>query len=254
MKGVPGLLIAVGLGIVGAFCNWLYLAQKGLEIEQVHFIIVDDGTKINAGDRFTKAHFRRISIPKNAVGDLEKGAPLWSELETVVGMAATKSYGPGEIILRQHLRTPPETDIKKLLAPDERVLWIPVDTRTFVPSLVNAGDQVSFVVSRMNHGAPPLVSAPGGGEDTRPNASKAATEIIGPFRILALGNRLGSSEVLKAYGGTAAQENIMAIAVKITAGVLDERGQQISDLLRLTNFQQVQVLLHPSGDVAKALK
>lgn len=254
MKGVPGLLVAVGLGIVGAFCNWLYLAQKGLEIEQVQFIVVDDGMKINAGDRFTKAHFRPISIPRNAVGDLEKGAPMWNELETVVGMAATKSYGPGEIILRQHLRTPPETDIKKLLAPDERVLWIPVDTRTFVPSLVNAGDQVSFVVPRMNTGSPQPAIGPGGRDEPMPNASMSATEIIGPFRILALGNRLGSQDVLKAYGGATAQENIMAIAVKIVAGVLDERGQQISDLLRLTNFQQVQVLLHPAGDVAKQMR
>lgn len=245
MKGVPGLLIALGLGIAGVFCNWLYLAQKGLEIERVQFIVVDDGTKINAGDRFVRSHFRPISIPRNAVGDLEKGAPKWDELQTVVGTAATKSYGPGEIILRQDLRTPPETDIKKLLAPDERVLWIPVDTRTFVPSLVNAGDQVSFVVPRLKPAAQPAEEA---GDNARPRVTEPSTEIVGPFRILALGNRLGSAEVLKAYGGAASQENIMAIAVKIVGGELDERGQQISDLLRLTNFQQVQVLLHPSGE------
>ena len=149
MKGVPGLLVAVGLAVVGAFCNFLYLAQKGQELERVYFIAINEGTKINAGDKFTESHFQRISIPRNAVGNLEKAAPRWEELQTVVGMSATKSYSPGEILLRQHLKTPPETDLKKLLAPDEVADWVPVDTRTFVPSLVNPGDQVSFVVPRL---------------------------------------------------------------------------------------------------------
>jgi hypothetical protein len=115
MKGVPGLMMALGLGIVGAFCNWFYLAQKAREVEMVDFI----------------------------------------------GRAAA---GP--------------------------------------------------------------------------------TETIGPFRILALGNRLGTPEVLRASGQAAAQENVMAVAVKLIGRDLDEPGQKLSELLRITNFQQVQVLLH----------
>ncbi|MFN0054422.1 MAG: hypothetical protein ACKV0T_19780 [Planctomycetales bacterium] len=245
MKGVPGLLFALGLGVAGAFCNWIYLAQKGQELERVDFIGINVETRINAGDRFNKDQFQKVSIPRNAVGNLEKAAFLWEELDTVVGMSATKSYSQGEIILRQHLRTPAETDIKRLLAPDERVLWIPVDTRSFVAPLVNAGDQVSFIVPRLG-GAPP-VADPAGGAPPVPQ-STSATEILGPFRILALGNRLGSKEVMNAWGVTASQENIMAIAVKIVGSELDPRGQQISDILRLTNFQQVQVLLHPAPE------
>jgi hypothetical protein len=244
-------LIAVGLGIAGAFCNWIYLAQKGEELERVDFIGIDEGTKINAGDKFVEGHFRKISIPKNAAGYLEKAAHTWGEMQSVVGMSATKSFSPGEILLRQYVKTPPENDIKKLLAPDERVLWIPVDTRTFVSSLVSAGDQVSFIVPRLVNGGPaPATTAAessGGGETVVP-ATSSATEMIGPFRILALGNRLGSREVLSAAGGTASQENVMAVAVKVIGNSLDARGQQISDLLRLTNFQQVQVLLHPASD------
>jgi len=242
MKGVPGLLLAVGLGIVGAFCNWMYLAQKGQELERIDFIGIDDGTRINPGDKFTEGHFKRISVPKNAVGNLQKAAYTWSELQTVVGMAATKSYSPGEILLRQHLLTPPENDIKKLLAPDERVLWLPVDGRTFVPALVSAGDQVSFIVPHLG---------PTPADKDTPARGAGSAEIIGPFRILALGNRLGTRNVLTASGVTPAQENVMAIAVKMVGTNLDERGQQLSELLRLTNFQQVQVLLHPPGDAKK---
>ena len=249
MKGVSGLLIAVGLGIAGAFCNWMYLAAKGRDLEMVDFIGINDNVKINVGDKFNKSQFIKISIPGTAVGNLDKAAYLWKDLDTVVGDAATKSYSPGEILLRQDVRTPPEMDIKKLLAPDERVLWIPVDTRTFVPSLVNAGDNVSFIVARFTLGAP----TPAAEGDETPETAEApqkrpppSTETIGPFRILALGNRLGSQQVMRASGTSPSQENVMAVAVKVVNGEFDEKGQKLLDTLRLTNFQQVQVLLHPA--------
>src|SRR6185369_16112770 len=137
-----------------------------------------------------------------------------------------------------------QNDIKKLLAPDERVMWIPVDTRTFVSSLVSAGDQISFIVPPGAGGGPALAPVEGESGGEAPAAAPAGSPgMIGPFRILALGNRLGSREVLAAAGVTTSQENVMAVAVKIVAGSLDEWGQQLSDLLRQTNFQQVQVLL-----------
>jgi hypothetical protein len=137
-------------------------------------------------------------------------------------------------------------DIKRLLAADERVLWIPVDTRTFVPSLVNAGDNVSFIVPRVGSTFP----TPAG--DETPGKAPAMTDTIGPFRILALGNRLGSQEVLRAAGQTASQENVMAVAIKSVGGEFDDKGQKLLDTLRLTNFQQCQVILHPSPDAKGA--
>src|SRR5215471_714896 len=124
MKGVPGLLIAVGLGIVGAFCNWMYLADKGRNLEMVEFIGINDNVKINAGDKFNAEQFTPIPIPKNAVGDLYKTAYLWKDMGTVIGVAATKSYSRSEILLRQDLRTAPEMDIKTMLRPDETAVWI----------------------------------------------------------------------------------------------------------------------------------
>jgi hypothetical protein len=247
MKGVPGLLTALGLGIVGAFCNWFYLAQLATKMELVEFIGISDNVKINAGDKFNEAHFVKISIPANAVGNLDKAAYLWRDMPAVVGASATKSYSPGEILLRQDVRTPPEMDIKRLLAPEERAVWIPVDTRTFVPALVNAGDNVSFIVPRTG-GAFPTPVAEGSGAAAAPVGT---TETIGPFRILALGNRLGSQEVLRAAGMSPSQENVMAVALKFEKGEFDEKGQKLLETLRLTNFQQVQVILHPSPEAGK---
>jgi Flp pilus assembly protein CpaB len=246
MKGAPGLLFAIGLGIVGAFCNWLYLANKGKELDMVDFIAIAEDVKINPGDKFNDSQFMKLSIPQNAVGNLDKVAVFWKDRATVVGEPATKSYSPGEILLQRQIRTPPEMDIKKLLLPDERLLWIPVDTRTFVPSLVNAGDQVSFIVPRMTPVAPAAED-----DENAEKKSTAATELIGPFRILALGNRLGSQEVLRAAGVTPSQENVMAVAVKMVGKEFDENGQKILDNLRLTNFQQVQVVLHPAPEAGK---
>jgi hypothetical protein len=253
MKGVPGLLIALGLGIVGAFCNWMYLAQLGRDMQSIDFIGVSDtgNVKINAGDKFNEGHFMKISIPGTAVGNLDKAAYQWKDLAAVVGAAATKSYSPGEILLRQDVRTPPEMDIKKLLSPDERVIWIPVDTRTFVPALVNAGDNVSFIVPRTGGAFPTPVPEDPGAAAAAAAHLPATTETIGPFRILALGNRLGSQEVLRAAGMSPSQENVMAVAVKFDKGEFDAKGQKLLDTLRLTNFQQVQVILHPSPEAAK---
>src|SRR5262245_57772719 len=243
MKGVPGLLIAVGLGIVGAFCNWMYLAQMGKDLQLQDFVGINENVKINAGDKFSEVHFMKVSVPGNNLGNLDKVAVKWGDRATVVGLPAIKSYSPGEILLWDNLRTPPNLDIKKLLAPDETAIWIPVDSRTFVPALVNAGDNVSFIIPRVGGTFPTPAEDPSGA-----GKSTSMTETIGPFRILALGNCLGSPEVLRASGQTASQENVIAMAVKYVAGDFDEKGQKLLDTLRLTNFQQCQVILHPSSE------
>lgn len=242
MKGAMGLVVALGLGILGAFCNWFYLAQKSRDLEKVEFIAISDQRLINAGDVFQESDFVPVAIPALNVGKLGLSAYKYSERQTIVGMAAPRAYEPGEILLRLDVRTPPPMDVKRLLVENERVMWIPVDNRTFVAPLVNAGDLVSFIVPKLSGPTPARVDPD--------ELAGGPTEILGPYRILALGNRLGSAEVMKAAGLAPAQENVMAVAVKVVDGKLDENGRKLSDLLRLTNFQQVQVLLHP--DPAKA--
>lgn len=191
-------------------------------MQTLDFIAISDSgnVKINAGDKFSEAHFMKVSIPGNNLGNLDKVAVKWDARVTVVGQSATRSYSPGEILLWHDLRTSPELDIKKLLSADERVLWIPVDTRTFVPALVNVGDNVSFIVPRVGGAFPTFV------EESGAVASKAPSviETIGPFRILALGNRLGSPEVLRAAGQIFSQENVMVVAVRVAGGEFDEKG------------------------------
>jgi Flp pilus assembly protein CpaB len=242
MKGIGGLILALAIGIIGAFSNWFYLAQKSRQLAKVSFIGISENRAINAGDLLQEADFVPIEIPAAHIGYLEQAAYRYSERQTVAGMTAPRAYGPGEILLRLDVRTPPQLDIKKMLGENERVMWIPVDTRSFVASLVQAGDNVSFLVPKMTG---PLPVSPDG---ARPPAGDGQTEIIGPFRILALGNRMGSVEVMRAAGMSPAQENVMAVSVKLVNNALDDQSRKLSELLRLTNFQQVQVLLHPDAN------
>jgi hypothetical protein len=59
---------------------------------------------------------------------------------------------------------------------------------------------------------------------------------------------MGSVEVMRAAGMSPAQENVMAVSVKLVNNALDDQSRKLSELLRLTNFQQVQVLLHPDAN------
>ena len=241
MKGTQGLVIAVALGITGAVCNWLYMAQQATNYERVAFLAVGNGMQIEAGDKFTEAHFIRIDIPKSDLGNLEKTAVKWSDLNVVVGHPATKDYIGGEIILNQDLRTPAKEDLNNLIGKDERVIWLPVDSRTFNPQHVNPGDQVSFKVPR-HLGRNPQ---PAGSKKSPP---LTVNEIIGPFRILALGNRKGRRDIRTAAGLSSGSENVIAISVQVRSNQLEPKAERISGLLQMTNFQGVQVLLHPAAE------
>ena len=246
MKGVPGMLLAIGLGIAGAFASWFYLAQKARELDQVEFLAVAETKEINAGHQFTKEDLMSVPIPKRNVGNLERSAVKWEMLSTVVGTRARKTYAPSEMIMHRDLTTPPDNDIRTQLADNENLVWVPVDSRTTVPSLLNAGNMVSFIVPRGNRagGPTPVGAQPAAG-------TPQLTEIIGPFRIVSLGNRQGSAEAMKAAGVAPMQENVVGIAVKVVKDQLDEKSQKLADSLRTSGNQQFQILLHKNVDTKK---
>ena len=102
MKGMPGILIAAGLGIVGAFCNWVYVDSH-------------------------KRNYEKVEIPKANVGGLDSVAVRWDQRETVAGYHATKSYRGGEILLHRDLETMAQQDLTKDL--DDNQVLFPVVVR-----------------------------------------------------------------------------------------------------------------------------
>lgn len=239
MKGVTGLIIALTLAIAGGACNWMYIARQADRYERVSFVKVD-ADQIRAGARFKREDFGKVDIPKNNLGNLETVAVKWIDLSTVLNRVASKNYVRDQILLQDDLTTPASGDLNKKIGPEERVMWLPVDPRGFNPQHVNPGDMVSFRVPKLLTGGPtPVVS-----EDDEPQID----EIVGPFRILALGNRKGDPQIAKAYGQRFGSENVLAISVKMRGSSLDPRAQRILDVLATSNFKGVQVLLHPATE------
>ena len=256
MNNWIGLLIALSLAIVAGLLNWKYLERKSSEIEMVSFLAIKEGRTIKAGKPFKETDFMAIEIPQKQVGFLREVAVLYEDRNTVISMNAVHNYTGGEIIMSEELKTPP-TELK--LAKDERAVFISVASG-FVPSLVRPGDSISFIVPKNPSAAAPPRQRRNPNENFDPNDPEASwrdeprntftgeTEIIGPFRVLSLGSRLGSYKVSRAAGVSAGSENTLGIAVKIRGNnTLNPLADSLIKRLG-PNSRQARVLLHPRKD------
>ena len=239
MKGIQGLVIALALAITGGVCNWLYLANQADRYERMAFVKINVD-QIVAGDKFKDEHFAKVEIPRNNLGNIETIAVKWVDLSTVLGVVANRDYVRDQLVLADDLKTPPTQDLSKLIGPDEVIAWLPVDPRTFNPRQVNPGDMVSFRIPQNSFPAPALA-------DADPDAAPArisGEEIIGPFRILALGNRRGSLEVAQARGQAGGSENTITFSVEFRNEKLEKNARRVFDLMNQTGLRGVQPLLH----------
>ena len=253
MKGIQGLIVAVGLGILGAILNFAYLHNEAQKLDLVYFIAVKPDATIARGDKLVADKLVKLGVPKQSVGNLKDFAILYEDLRTVEGAPVWRTLSEGSLLLQADLVTPTkELDLGK----GEKAMWIPVDTKSFEPSLVVPGDMVSFLISlpRANSPTRAVPGAPGGGAATaapsadasaEPAAPPAQSRMIGPFKVLALGNRLGSTDVMKAAKISQVHENLMTISVTLKQnGELQDDAQALWDMLGATNFRGAGVILH----------
>lgn len=239
MKGAQGLLLSLGLGIAGAICNWLYLNRLASNEARVSFIAIKADSQVNVGDILREDQMVPIEIPSSAVGNLPQVAPRWRERSLVIGWPSNRSYRGGELILHQDVQTPAAKDLNEKISKNEVALWIPVDMRTFNSARVNPDDEVSFILPR-NAGAPTAVV---GENETAPVSS--THEIVGPFRILEIGNRTGRPEVQRASGVRQTVDSSITIVARLENGQLDAKTERITDYMRSSKAQGLQVILHP---------
>lgn len=240
MKGVQGILISIGLGLAGAICNWMYLERLAGKEAKVSFIAIKSDVQLNVGDILREDHLVRIDIPRSAVGNLEQVAPRYDKRVLVIGFPTTRSFQGGELVLGQDIRTPATKDLNEKLGANEVALWIPVDTRTFNSSRVNPDDEISFVLPRAGG------TMSSGGEEGAPVAT-SSSEIVGPFRILEIGNRTGRPEVQRASGVRQAVDSSITIVAKLEKGHLDAKTERVTEYMRSTKSQGLQVIVHPKA-------
>ena len=243
MKGFTGLLIAAFLGLAGAVCNWLYLQQASSSQGRVSFIAIKPNVQLNIGDPILEEQLEKIDLPGNAAGNLSDVAPEWSAKAAVIGQRANRSFGGGEIILEIDLAAPAQQQLAKTLQENEVAFWVPIDPRSVVAEQINPGDLVSFEVP-----LPP--SSPSNVPDEEPvmtgvkPAAGASPEVIGPFRVLAIGARREPINVQQAFRGRQGTETTLTIVAELKKGQLDPLTTRLSAALGSHNRQGLVVLLH----------
>ncbi len=228
MKAVPGLIVALILGGAAVIFNWIYLEKKASEYQVVSFLGIRDDTKVRLGETLLEKHFEEVHVPKTYADTLKKYVFLYRDKATVAGIKATRDYEAGDLVHREDYRTPAQAIN---LRDDERLIWVTIDSRSFVPSLVNPGDQLTFVFP---------TPGPGGG----PRAAEATAETLGPFTIGALGTRLGDVDVSRGYSSGRAEERQVGIIAKVEGGQLNAKALRLLELTTAEN-RSVAVALHP---------
>jgi hypothetical protein len=241
MKNIYGLLLALGLGVAGGVFNWAYLRSESQNMVMTSFIGL--AKDVERGHRLGESDLVAISIPKDSVGNLDEYGIRWSARQSVIdGEPITRFRKAGSLLVREDMGTPPP-EIK--LGTNERVLWIPVDARTFVLSMVVPGDQVSFLVPSTPSGVKSIVDA--GDPVASPPQPAAAPEgpaTLGPFTVLSLGNRLSSPEALKAAKVPQLQENVVGIKVRVDENekLQDPLAAKLVSVLYSTNYRPLGVM------------
>ena len=138
MKGAQGIMIAVAMGVVGFVCNWLYLEREASRVELVSFVGVSQPADVKRGDVIESDDLVPISMPKSHESQLAQVAVLWDQRDLVIGQKAARDLavsGEAELVMHRDLTTPAIKDINELIADNERVMWLPVDSRTLTRSM-----------------------------------------------------------------------------------------------------------------------
>ncbi len=228
MKAVPGLIVALLLGGAAVIFNWVYLDKKASEFQVVELLGIRDGVKIQLGETLLDSHFEEVPVPKRYAEKLKKYVYLYRDKATVAGIKATRDYEGGDLVHREDYRTPAHNINLK---DDERLIWVTVDSRAFVPKLVNPGDQLTFVF--------PLQGASGG-----PRRAESTAETLGPFTIAALGTRLGDVNVARGHGSGRAEERQVGIIARVDGGNIEPKALRLLELTSGGN-RSIAVALHP---------
>ena len=76
MKGIQGLIVAVGLGIAGVLLIGRIWPAGRSQDATVSFVGIKNGQTVNRGEILRDDHFVELSIPERWVGNLKDFAVL----------------------------------------------------------------------------------------------------------------------------------------------------------------------------------
>jgi hypothetical protein len=267
MKGINGLIVAAGLGIVGALVNFYYLNTEAQKKDMVAFIGIKKGVILGRGDKLSEDKLVKVEIPANHVGNLKDYACLWDESVGIKDRPVWRTLDSsntegGLLLLRGDYREPPK-DLE--LGKGERGQFITVP-KNFDASHLNPGDRVAFRVMTLTPPGPtrapvrpaaaPAAPATGAAASEtaelqpKPEEPEAApqllesSEIIGPFVIVSIGNRLGTLEAQKAAKIAPVAQNLLLLRISKNVPGEEERFEKLATAIHRLgpNCYDIQVL------------
>ena len=102
MKGITGIIVAIGLGIAGAAANLFYLHTEAQKVDTISFIGIEKGVTIGRGERLPEDKLVEVKIPKNQAVNLDDYAYRWEERSRLQRRRA-RMAGIGQRRLRRSL-------------------------------------------------------------------------------------------------------------------------------------------------------
>ena len=224
MKGIQGLIIAIVLGLIGFAFNMYYL-NSSRDFRHDSFIGVRKNASVTRGTPLSRKHFERISIPKEFVGNLNEYALPWTDLDAIVGRKSIRDYERGGLLLRNDFRTAPD---ELQLIGGETAVSVPIDTRTTITAQIIPGDtRVSFYLTSGDN-----------------KLSTSDPNWIGPFDVLAVGNRMGSTDVYEGRRNRGGNENMLTLKATNTKGKPNAQMTVLLNQLTQTNFKPLRLKIH----------
>lgn len=191
--GLVGALLA-GSGAAVLHFAALEKAQTETRVATIGYAILKKDYAAGEALEFTRETapqlFKQLDIPKTT----NVPAVKISDLNTVMGLRASRPLKAGELLLLQDIAPP---DPSLLLRKGERALLVSLSDVAVEPKLLRVGAEVGFVVELT---PPEEASGPAGnqgGSDRR----KGDLGEIGPFRIVSVGDQVadgvrGSSQTI----------------------------------------------------------
>jgi hypothetical protein len=230
MHGVKGLIIAVVLGILGVILNIAYLVDKTSKDEMVDFIGIKEGASVKRGEKLKPDDVAKISIPLKHAGNLKTLGIPFDQYNTIKSEPALRNLSSNQFVVRDDFI--PVRDAQRP-GPNEKLIGVPVDTRSFVASLLSPGDRVIF--KPMQTSDPTPARRPG---DDSPSVD--LSKPLGPFVVYSIGNRTSSYETWTAGRKQQTQDSTLVIRIddKPENAELERRLQAV---LQMPNYRPMGV-------------
>jgi len=239
MKGAQGLLIAGILGMFGLGLNWWYLNEKTKGSETVAFVGVKDGVVIQRGEIIKEKDLVPVRIPLHNAKNLRKFVCLYKDRQQML-VRATRRLEGGDLVFFIDYRTPAR-ELKLDPKKKEQMIWVPVDPRRCKTEFIDPGDDISFLVpSRQT----PRLASPDG-TPAAPAPPRHSVEIIGPFRVGSIGNRISKLNVALAAGKKPSHGQVIGIIVVKEDKQFDAQTMQLLDAINRSNNRGFGISLHP---------